>query len=78
MRWRTPVIALTVAVGLPGCGYLWDESETLVDLYNPQTREHARRGLPMHRGSPSEIELADRDACVAVLDRASTPSPSSA
>jgi hypothetical protein len=57
-------MALTLALSLPGCGYLWGESQTLVDLYNPQTRERARCGLPMHRGSPSETELTDRNNCL--------------
>jgi hypothetical protein len=50
---------------LSGCAYFMGESETWVDLYNPQTHELAHCGLPMHGGDPTATELKDRDNCTA-------------
>ncbi len=64
---RVTAAALASILTVSGCFFpdVLGESQTWIDLYNPQTREQAHCGLPMHPGAPSETELRDRKMCMA-------------
>jgi hypothetical protein len=67
---RSALIVLVITPCIGGCAILFGESQTLVELYNPQTQEHAFCGQGMHRGSPSDVELENRDKCIAAYEEA--------
>lgn len=61
---RAAILVSLMGITLSGCQFLFGESRTLVELYNPKTHESAECGEPMHRGAPTKSELDKREACI--------------
>jgi len=62
---RLGLLVSAVAIGLSGCCVVFDATQTLVNLYDPQTGAKAQCGQSWHRNNPTPQEFSDRAKCVA-------------
>ena len=65
---RLSLLVSAAAIGLSGCCVVFDATQTLVHLNNPQTGATAQCGLSWHRSNPTPQEFLDRNKCIADLE----------